>query len=129
MRVAKTLSFLFIWLCFVSCSGNAYRIKDADRIDILFNDDAGNILKYTETSKKLINDFRKVLDSKVGKRKCSTMGEIAFYSKNKLLFEAGFSISGQECQYLMAGEKAWRLTYNTGMYLSELLADLKKASK
>ena len=125
MRVVNTLSYLFILMCFISCSGNANRIKDADRIDIFFND-AGNILKYTETSKELINDFRKVLDG-IEKRKCSTMGEIRFYSKNKLLFEAGFSIGGKECQYLMAGEKAWQLTYNTGMYLSELLTDLKRS--
>jgi len=67
------------------------------------------------------------LDGKAEKRKCPVFGEIRFYLKDSVLFEAGFAIGGNsECQFLMAGEKAWRLTYNTGMFLNETYNDLKR---
>lgn len=129
MRLILISFFVFIHFCFVACSGNGngYRIKNADRVDILYN--TGNeILKYSDTSRKLINTFMKVLNGKTGKKKCSTMGEISFFLKDSLLFEAGFSISGgkEGCQYLMRGEEAWQLTYAAGMFLSEEFNDLQR---
>jgi len=131
MKLKYFIILFFVFMFFCSCSnesnGLGYKIKKADSVTILFNE-SGNIYKHSDTSKSLIANFIKVLDGKVGKRKCSVMGEIAFYSKKKLLFEAGFSFAGgkEGCQYLMAGDSAWQLTYNTGMYLGETLADLKR---
>ena len=93
-------------------------------IEIYFRD-SGIIYKHQDSSRNLVKDFMKVLDGKKEQRKCPTDGEIRFYSKDSLLFEGGFSIIGSECQFLMHGENAWRLTYNTGMYLSETLGKIK----
>jgi hypothetical protein len=127
MRLVYILFWFFICLCIASCSGNGYKIKDAEKVEIFFKTE-DSVLHYIDTSRELINTFRKVLDGKIEERKCPTMGEIRFLSKDTVLFEAGFSISGDKegCQQLMAGEKAWKLTYKAGMYLSETFADLRK---
>ena len=118
---------LFICFLFPGCSGNGYKIADADRIEIIYSDRTRGVLKYTDTSKSHIEDFKKVLDRKVEKRKCPVFGEFRFYQRDSVLFEAGFVTGGNsECQFLMAGEKAWRLICNTGMFLNETFNDLKR---
>ena len=131
IKLVRLLIFLFVMQLFDSCSnrqrGIGYKIEKADSVFILFNE-SGKIYTHSDTSKRLISSFVKVLDGKVEKRRCPVMGEIAFYSNGKLVFEAGVSIENGEknCQFLMGGDDAWRLTYNTGMYLTETLAELKR---
>ena len=121
------ITYLLIYFCLFSCSQKGDVIKDTSLIEIYFRD-GDTVYKHQDTSKKIVKDFIKVFNGKQEKRICPTEGEIRFYSKDTLLFIGGFSISGGEngCQFLMSGEDAWRLTYNTGMYLSETLYEIKK---
>ena len=117
------VSFILVFI--VSCSGNDSEINNADKIEI-FIPYKGRVLHYIDTSERAISFFKKVLDGKSEKRKCAASGEIRFLSKGSIVLEAGFSISEANCQYLMKGEKAWKLTYHAGMYLSETFSELTK---
>ena len=129
MRSIITILFP-ICLFLFSCLQKEHIIRDSNKIVIYFRD-GDSVYNYQDTSKKVVKDFTKVLNGKKEKRKCPTEGEIRFYLNDSALFVAGFSISGGEngCQFLMAGDDAWRLTYNTGMYLSETLTEIRKENE
>lgn len=113
--------FVFIILAFIlfSCKGKASVLENAERIEIYFPVD-DTAYKFIDTSILWIEEFNKVLDGKEEKRHCKTDGEIRFYSKDSIVFSAGYAISDSECQYLMREDKSWKLTYRAGMYLNEL---------
>jgi hypothetical protein len=108
-----------------SCNSGAEKIRNADSIHLFFPGQ-DSILEYRDSSQAVIDYFRKVLNGAVESRKCSTDGEIRFMMKDSILFLAGFSFKDPNCQYLMAGEKAWKLTYNAGQYLTGTFYQLKK---
>ena len=120
---------MLIFSCSPSPNNSEFadRIKNADKIELFYRNE-DTLLHYVDTTKRIISAFEKVLNGKIETRRCPTIGEIRFVFKDSFLFVAGFSISGgrDACEYLMSGENAWRLTYNTGMYLREILAVLKK---
>ena len=120
MRSIYIVSWLVCSILF-SCSNQGDVLKRTDMVEIYFSDD-DSVYKHQDSSRMLVDDFMKVLNGRRLKRKvqCATDGEIRFYSKGTELFIAGFSITGSECQFIMRGENAWRLTYNAGMYLSEM---------
>lgn len=123
------LFFLFGCICLYACSseGEGYKIKNTSRVEIYYND-GDSVYKFIDTlpTEQTINAFIQVLNGKSMQRiYYSGTGEIGFYSKDSLLFESAFLISGEKHQYLMNGERAWKLTYNSGMYLSAIIAGLK----
>jgi hypothetical protein len=126
MKLINLLYCLLLCFCFTSCKNKGDIIRDADKMVIYFKT-TDTLYKHIDSSKSSIQDFIKVLKGKEEKRICQTWGEIKFYSKDRMLFETGFTIEGGKngCQFLINEESAWRLTYKTGMYLSETLHYLK----
>lgn len=121
------LLFYVFCICLTSCFKPGDKIKDADKIEIFYFY-KGDTLKYTDTSQRIITSFRKVLNGKTEKTLCEPSGQIIFFSKDKLILELEFSINGGDkgCQFLIDKNKAWRLSYAAGMFLSETNNNLKK---
>lgn len=121
---------LLIFAAFTACTeykkyGN--KIENADRIELYFKD-MDTVYHHDDSSKEMIKEFVKVLNSRTQKAVCPAEGEIRFYLKDSMVFLRGFSISGgsDECNHIMWKDDAWRLTYRAGMFLNEILAEKRK---
>ena len=121
------LLYIFLCICLTFCSKRGDRIKNADKIEVFYYN-RGDTLKYTNKTERAINIFRKILNEKSEKTTCDPSGLIRFLSKDKPMLQFEFSISGgsEGCQFLIENSKAWRLSYNAGMFLNENIADAKK---
>ncbi len=100
MWILQAIS-LFILILFSSCSQRGDIIRNTSLIEIYFKY-GDRVYKHQDSSRTLVQDFVKVLNGKMKRKICPTEGEIRFYSKDALLFEAGFSINGgtNKCQFL-----------------------------
>lgn len=106
-------------------------IDKAERIQIVYT---SGVYKDTtiELSTHLKKDFKNVFEGQDEKCSCAPTGRIKFYSKNRVLLVADFSIekvdnnNGNDCVFLSVSPSdygCYRLNYNTGMFLSETYAD------
>ena len=127
MRLIDAFSWVLLFSWVVSCSGEVDRLENVDRVDIFFPV-KGHAIKYSDSSDRVIDIFKKVLKERVEKRSCATIGEIDFLAKDSIIFLTGFSISDEKngCQYLMHSDSAWRLTDDASRYLNRIFADLKR---
>lgn len=115
------MSFLFFS---ASCTKKGNAIKETNRIEFYFPV-GDTVYKQMDSSKTLVEEFIKVLNGKEENRKCNTNGSICFYSNDSIIFSANFSIDNpSQCQYIINGDKAWKLTYRAGMHLSETQTEL-----
>lgn len=117
-------------LCFSNCKTNesleSRKIKNSDIIEVIYHEEDGSSFVHTTSSDRLLEDFIKIFNGEIKYVDCKTIGKIKFYSKDSLLFDGIFSIASSDCQYFIKDEKAWKLTYNVGMYLSEEYHYFKK---
>lgn len=78
-------------------------------------------------------DIDRVLDGKATPMTCKPTGSIIFYIDDAVVYGLEFSTDAtgadEECQYLMFGNKGWRLTYNIGMYLDEDFYSINKKNE
>lgn len=96
------LLFLLFCICLTFCSKSGDRIKDVYKIEVFYFNGGGTLL-YTDTSERVINFFRTVLNGKTEKTICNPSGQIRFFSKDKPALQFEFSISGGNvgCQFLI----------------------------
>jgi hypothetical protein len=79
-----------------------------------------SVVQVVDTSRNLIDKFKKVLTRKRKQKECATFGEIRFYSGDRLLFLSAYSLGRKKCQCLMIYATAWPLTPETAEYLNNL---------
>jgi len=134
------IRFIVILFIISSCNSkyqNQYIdiVNQADSIYIVYT---SGVYKDTtiELSTELKKDFKSVFEGKDEKCSCASTGRIRFYSKNDIILVADFSIdkvnniNGEDCVFLSvfpSDHGCYRLNYNTGMFLSETYADLKRS--
>lgn len=115
-------------------NGYADLIAKAEKIHIVYT--SGEYRQTTlELSTELRNSFKDVFKAKDVKCGCESSGRLRFYSKDKLLLVADFSIdkvdsyNDKDCVFLSVFPSefgCFRLNYSAGMFLSETYADLKR---
>lgn len=116
---------VLISILVVSCTSKN-SIHKASSFEVTFYNN-GDTLKEVSTSDTLIKRFGEVLDGNTETLPaCSAIGQIDFYKNDELVETVGISGTTGECVHLFIGKRSWKMTYNIGMYLSELHYYLKK---
>lgn len=109
-------------------------VNKAERIQIVYT---SGVYKDTtvELTKELKKDIQNVFEEQDEKCSCVPTGRLRFYSNNEIILVADFSIdktddsNGKDCLFLTvfpSEHGCFRLNYNTGMFLSETFANLKR---
>ncbi len=137
----RNILLLILMSSFFSCNQKTYKnaaglnslVTGVDKLEIYFYRE-NDTLKTIVTQKENINIINALVDGKVDEsiEQCKPSGNILFFKKNKIIFESYFSIANtnnnkcQQLSYFLAGQTYnTQLTYQSGMFLSELSNDLQ----
>jgi hypothetical protein len=123
----------FFTLLIGACSGSKKSIVDqADKIEIKYFNN-GDTLRYTSTSRSILENSKNVLKGKTQSINCEYTGIIVFFVEGSVIYAVNFSTdatgAADDCQYLILGKQGWLLSYNTGMFIDDTFHTIKKENE
>jgi hypothetical protein len=125
----KNIQRLLILALIVASCTSKKNIDSATALEVVFFNN-GDTLRYGSADDTLLKHFREVLDGRVGQLPiCKGVGQVNFYKNDELVYAVGVTETNNECSHLFVGTRSWKMTYNIGMYLSELYNNLKEENE